>query len=90
MVICLRGFPAERARRACRRAAHFGNYSFRGLRDMLAKGLDFEELPGEAETLPGALVTAVHARDLRELLGSRLVSAAAPDQPPQETRHELN
>ena len=76
MVLHLRDFPTQRARRACLRASRFGNYSFPGLRDLLVKGLDFEPLPGDSELLPGALVTAVHARDLRELLGHHLSGAA--------------
>lgn len=90
MVSHLRGFPAERARRACQRASRFGNHSYVGLRDLLAKGLDFEPLPGDSEVLPGALVTAVHARDLRELLGHHLSGRGAPGDRTKEVPHELH
>jgi hypothetical protein len=54
MVLHLRKFPVERARRACLRASHFGNHSYQGLRDMLLNGLDFEPLPDESDSLPEA------------------------------------
>jgi len=38
----LQKFPVHRARAACARALHFGNFSYRGLKDILRKGLDIE------------------------------------------------
>ncbi len=45
IVTHLKGFPAERANAACRRASFYCNYSTRGIKDILRKGLDFEPLP---------------------------------------------
>jgi hypothetical protein len=41
-------FPVERARAACRRAEHFGSYSYRSLKNILRDGLDREPLPQSA------------------------------------------
>ncbi len=35
----------RRAQAACRRAQYYGNYTYRGVRDILRKGLDREPLP---------------------------------------------
>ena len=48
----LEKFPPERAQAACRRASHFGNYSYRGIRDILRKALDQEQIEsGNQEAL---------------------------------------
>ena len=44
IVTHLEQFPRERARAACERARHFGNYTYRGVRDILRQGLDREQL----------------------------------------------
>lgn len=44
IVTHLEGFPKERARAACRRAHHFACYSYRGIKDILRKGLDLVPL----------------------------------------------
>lgn len=44
----LEAVPAERAQAACLRARHFGNYSSRGIRNILNKRLDELPLPGSA------------------------------------------
>jgi len=90
MVTHLRRFPVERARKACQRASRFGNYSYVGLRDLLARGLDFEPLPGDSDVLPGALTTAVHARDLGELLGHHLSGRNGSGEHTEEVSHELH
>ena len=90
MVLHLRGFPTHRACRACLRASHFGSYNFPALRDLLAKGLDFEALPSDSDALPGALVTAVHARDLAELAGHHRSGTEASDAYTEEMSDELH
>jgi transposase len=41
----LEGFPIPRANRAARRALHFGSLSYRAVKSILSKGLDYEPLP---------------------------------------------
>lgn len=45
IVTHLEKFPSERAENASRRALHFGNRTYRGVRDILRQGLDYEDLP---------------------------------------------
>lgn len=50
VVVChLEDFPAERARRAARRALHFGGLDYRSVKSILQKGLDLEPLPEERQ-----------------------------------------
>lgn len=42
IVTHLEGFPVERAAAACRRAQEYGNYTYRGVRGILRKALDFD------------------------------------------------
>jgi hypothetical protein len=49
VVTHLETFPKERARAAARRALHFGCLEYRGIKDILRKGLDLEPLPGETK-----------------------------------------
>lgn len=44
----LEAVPLDRAQAACRRARHFGNYSSRGIRNILRQGLETETLPDVA------------------------------------------
>jgi hypothetical protein len=50
VVTHLETFPQQRARAACRRAAHFGAYTYGALKKILRQGLDLEPLPAEATT----------------------------------------
>lgn len=43
----LEKYPAERARRAARRALYFASYELRAIRSILRKGLDLQPLPNE-------------------------------------------
>jgi hypothetical protein len=45
IVTHLEQFPVERAQAACRRAAFYGNVSYRAIKSILAKALDREPLP---------------------------------------------
>jgi hypothetical protein len=66
VVTLLEKHPKDRARRACRRALHFGNLTYVGVRDILRKGLDYEPLPEELP-LFGRLETPRFARSPREI-----------------------
>ncbi len=46
IVTHLEQFPIDRANAASRRALHFSNLTYRGIRDVLRQGLDYEPLPG--------------------------------------------
>lgn len=53
IVTHLETFPAQRARAACQRAAHFGSYGYGTLKMILRRGLDLEPLPDPpSDTLP--------------------------------------
>jgi transposase len=45
IVTHLEKFPRERAEAAARRASFYGNHTYRGVRDILVRGLDKEPLP---------------------------------------------
>lgn len=47
IVTHLETFPKDRACKAAKRALHFGCLEYRGLKNILRKGLDLEPLPGE-------------------------------------------
>jgi hypothetical protein len=46
-------FPGERAEAACRRASHFGTFSYQGVKNILVRALDLEPRPAGA-ALPGS------------------------------------
>ena len=68
IVTHLEGFPVTRAEAACRRARFFGIYSYRGVKQILAKALDLEPLPGVVLP-PVSGETPRFARSVHELLG---------------------
>jgi hypothetical protein len=45
IVTHLKPFPEERRNAACRRAIEFGNHTYKGIKQILLKGLDREPLP---------------------------------------------
>lgn len=51
IVTHLQSFPEHRARAACVRALHYGNYTYAGIKDILRRGLDLKPLPGGGKTL---------------------------------------
>lgn len=65
----LETFPKERARAACRRALHFGNFSYGGLKAILRHGLDLQAEPVPTPRL--WLPEARHSRKPIELLETR-------------------
>ena len=73
IVTHLEQFPRERARAACERARHFGNYTYRGVRDILRQGLDRERLlPLGRPAAPRALPRPRYARSVEELVTTKL------------------
>jgi len=77
IVTHLEGFPPHRAQAACERAAFYGNTSYRGIKNILARALDFEPLPTVVSPQHGALETPRFARSITELLQL--------EQPPHES-----
>ena len=67
LVTLLEKYPKRRAQAACRRALHFGNLTYGGVRDILRKGLDFAALP-DAEPPDGRLETPTFARSPQEIV----------------------
>jgi hypothetical protein len=67
IVTHLETFPRERAVAACRRARHFGNYSYGGLKAILRQGLDLQPLPG-GDAPAAQLVQPRFARAITDLL----------------------
>jgi transposase len=61
MVMHLETVPVERARAACRRAAHFASYSYGALKNILRRGLELEPLP-EVTPKAAAISTPRFAR----------------------------
>jgi transposase len=62
----LENFPRERAAAACRRARHFGNYTYSGLKAILRQGLDLQPLP-DTGTAPAAQQPLPHPRFARAI-----------------------
>lgn len=79
IVTHLEGFPTPRAVAACRRADYFGNYSYQGLRRILAGALDLEPLP-DGRPVHGKLSAPRFARSIAELLWPRKEAAHGPGQ----------
>ncbi|WCQ96379.1 MULTISPECIES: Mu transposase domain-containing protein [Sorangium] len=81
IVTPLEKFPQERAQAACRRASHYGNLSYQGVRDILRRGLDFEQSPQSAAPAAWADAPPRFARDLRLQAASRLSSTGGDHGP---------
>jgi hypothetical protein len=67
IVTLLEKYPKDRANNAAKRARHFGTRTYRGLLDMLRKGLDFEPLPPTLP-LPNPPSNPRFARDIARML----------------------
>lgn len=52
IILCASKVGTERLRKACRRARHFGTYSYRAVEDILARGLDAAEDEEELPAMP--------------------------------------
>lgn len=75
MLRLLEAVPPERAAAACKRARHFGNLSYTGLKQILARGLDLEPPDQEVrQALVQAAAPYRFARTLGELLAPAEVS----------------
>jgi transposase len=64
----LERFPRERAEAACRRASHFGNFSYQGVKNILLRALDLEPLPAGAAPTSSPQESFRYARSAAELL----------------------
>jgi transposase len=67
IVLLLEQHPKQRAHRACKRALYFGNLTYKGIKDILRKGLDMQPLPNERPTF-GHLNTPTFARSVQEIV----------------------
>jgi len=65
-------FPTERANAAARRALHFGNLTYQGVKDILRKGLDLEPLPNAKKNKNGVLESPLFSRDFADIVSSNL------------------
>ena len=77
MVTLLEQHPRHRARAACRRAAFYGNYEYRGLKSILQQGLDMKPLP--VVVVPHGLSHPKFARKPSELLQLELEEFNEPN-----------
>jgi len=66
IVKLLEQHPRERARNACVRASFFGNYTYGGIKEILAKGLDYDPLPEPLFPDDGRLEAPAFARKPNE------------------------
>ena len=70
IVTLLEKHPRKRAVAACRRATFYANYEYRGIKNILQKGLDTEPLP--TVIAPDGLENPKFARKPSELLQLKL------------------
>jgi hypothetical protein len=66
IVTHLEKHPKERARNACIRASFYGNHTYKGIKEILAKGLDYEPLPEPLFPERGRLESPQFARQAHE------------------------
>ena len=73
IVVHLERFPPHRANAACRRASHFGNYAYAGIKEILRKALDLEPYGEAAAPVEhGRLETPRFARPINEMLATHV------------------
>lgn len=65
-------FPEERANAAARRALHFGNLTYQGVKDILRKGLDLESVPSAKKHKNGVLERPLFSRDFADIVSPNL------------------
>jgi len=68
IVTHLERHPRERAEAACRRASHFGTFSYQGVKNILLRALDLEPLPAGAASTGSPQESFRYARSAAELL----------------------
>jgi transposase len=68
IVTHLERFPHERAEAACRRASHFGTFSYQGVKNILLRALDLEPLPAGTARTGSPQESFRYARSAAELL----------------------
>lgn len=72
IVMLLEKHPLSRAQNTARRALHFRCLSYKGVSQILIRGLDLEPLPTEAPLPPLPTPTPTYARDLASLLSQHV------------------
>lgn len=77
IVTHLEGFPLVRAQAACRRADYFANYTYTGIRRILAQALDLEPLPA-ATPVHGQLTAPRFARPAAAFVATTKESVLEP------------
>ncbi len=89
IVTHLEQFPIERARAACRRALHFGCFTYRGIKDILLAGLDLLPLPTATDTQkersPSAPSSSCTSSPSCSHFSSPFASQEAQEQTPSKT-----
>jgi transposase len=60
-------FPRDRAQAACRRAHHYANFTYKGLKNILRQALDLEPLPGAVPITTPPIVNPRFARSTGDL-----------------------
>ena len=78
IVTHLEGFPVSRAEAASRRASFYGICSYQGVKNILAKALDFEPLPIVLQPSEDDESTYQFARNGKELLASAVEVHSEP------------
>lgn len=79
VVTLLEKYPPHRAEAACLRARYFANYTYRGLKQILLQGLDLEPLPVPMSAAPSGQPGFRFARNISELMNSRLEETHEPN-----------
>lgn len=79
IVTHLEKFPPQRAIAACVRAKFFANYSYQGIKRILAQALDLEPLPAAMISDPAHKDSFRFARDLRDLITAHTENVHEPN-----------
>jgi transposase len=70
VVTHLESHPRERAEGASRRARHFANYTYQGLKTILRRALDLEPLPGDVQPTSSPIANPRFARSSCDLFSN--------------------
>jgi hypothetical protein len=81
IVTHLEDFPRSRAEATSQRARFFGTYDYRGIKAILAEGLDFEPLPQLPLPVSGSTERPRFARSAADLDAESPIVEARPEDP---------
>lgn len=79
IVAHLEGFPQSRAEAASKRARFYGTYTYKGVKLILSKALDFEPLPAVIMAQATGSESPRFARNLDELIATKLETSHEPN-----------